>query len=82
MSMKRFLYNYPIITIVVMLWALGLVTYTMISVLSLATEVNAALASIVAAVVGIPSAAFAFYQARMELKEKDIARQAGDRKDS
>lgn len=72
--------NYPVISIIVILWAMGLVTGTMIGVFAIATEVNAALASIVGAVIGLPTAAFTFYQARMELKEKDIARQSGDPK--
>lgn len=64
------MHNYPIITIMVVLWAMALVTGTMIGVFMIADEVNAALASIVAAVIGLPSAAFTLYQARMEIRER------------
>lgn len=64
------MHNYPIITIMVVLWAMALVTGTMIGVFMIADEVNAALASIVAAVIGLPSAAFTLYQTRMEIRER------------
>ena len=70
MSLKRFLSNYPIMAVVVAVWAMCLVTGTMIGVFMLAEEVNAPLASIVVSVVGIPAVAFGLYEARMAINQQ------------
>lgn len=69
-SMKDFLEKYPILAIAVLLWSMGIVTGVLVGTFVLATEVNAAMATIVTSVIGIPSVAFALYQARMEIRER------------
>jgi hypothetical protein len=70
MAMKEFLENYPILAISVLFWSMGIVTGVLVGTFVIATEINAAMATIVTSVIGIPSVAFALYQARMEIRER------------
>jgi hypothetical protein len=75
MALKNFLTNYPLVAIAVLFWSMGIVTGTLGGVFMIATEINAAMATIVTSAIGIPSLAFALYQARMEIKERDLERE-------
>jgi lipid-A-disaccharide synthase-like uncharacterized protein len=78
MALKNFLSEYPLIAIAVLFWSMGIVTGVLAGVFAIATEVNAALATIVTSAIGIPSLAFALYQARMEIKERELERDSGE----
>ena len=69
MSLRNFLYNYPVVTILIVVWAIALVTFATVKVFMLATVVDAALASCYAALLGLPTAAFGVYQWRMNRKD-------------
>lgn len=77
MALKNFLSDYPLVAIAVLFWSMGIVTGTLGGVFMIATEINGAMATIVTSAIGIPSLAFALYQARMEIKERELERDDG-----
>lgn len=69
MSLRNFLYNYPIISIIIVLWVLAIVTFATVKVFLLAKVVDAALASCYAALLGLPAVGFGVFQWRMGQKK-------------
>lgn len=69
MSLRRFLYNYPIVSILVVVWVLVIVTFATWKVFMLAKVVDAALASCYAALLGLPAVSFGVFQWRMNQKK-------------
>lgn len=62
--MSSWLYRHRVVSTVVVLWALGVVTYATLRVFGVVTEVNAAVVSAYTALLGIPAAAFGLWQWR------------------
>lgn len=71
MSMRNFLYNYPIVTIILLMWMMAIVTFTVYGVFFITPDVGAGLASLVGAIFGLPTAVLGFVQWRLQKEKKE-----------
>lgn len=72
MSLRTFMTHYPILSIMAVLWAMGIVTYATITVFSLMTSIDMSVAAIYGSLLAIPSVAFGFYSFTMNPRIKEI----------
>tara|TARA_Y100001968_G_C19276647_1_gene677078 strand:+ start:461 stop:754 length:294 start_codon:yes stop_codon:yes gene_type:complete len=75
-TLREYLYNYPIITIMTVIFANAMVMYATFQVFNNMTEVTTEIAACYATLFGFPGVAYGFYQWRMGQQEKRIKKEA------
>lgn len=65
------MYDYPVLSILMVIWVFGIVTFATVSVFTLAIEVDAALATCYAALLGLPAIVLGVYQWSMNQKKPE-----------
>ena len=76
-TLRTYLYDFPWIAILIVLWALGIVSYATYAVFTDMKEVSTQVATCYTALLGIPGVAFTFFQWRMK-KESEKHIKFGD----
>ena len=78
MSLRNWLYDYPVVTIIVVFWGLAIVTFATIAVFTNMGDVTPTIGTCFGGIIGIPATVLGLWQWRMgkkEEKEKEIAAQ-------